>query len=287
MRILSCLLVFLFLTTNTVRDLRDYFVVWPQQDMVRFLYRADYREAAHYLDAHAEITDVAISSTLMGPWDRMALDVDARRDDVAARLFDPSRVLVWVAGGSPAPVLLTSFPEPLSLIDDSFLEGQSDPPEAISSHLALYALSPISNLQSLTSNFQFANGLELIEVRWMDDDLLLTTWRVAAPLDLPPISIVANPPPPGVYSGPRLAVFTHLLAADGTFVSGDDGLWVDPLTLMPGDCFVQVHRFTLPHDAPAGSYTLELGLYDPKTGERWAVLDSDGRPGSDHISFAD
>ncbi|MBE9471777.1 MAG: glycosyltransferase family 39 protein, partial [Chloroflexi bacterium] len=31
--------VILFLTTNTVRDLRDYFIVWPQQDMVRFLYR--------------------------------------------------------------------------------------------------------------------------------------------------------------------------------------------------------------------------------------------------------
>jgi hypothetical protein len=70
-----CYLSFaIFLVTNAARDLRDYFITWPRRDMVRFLYRADYREAAHYLDAHTEITDVAISSALFGPWDRLALN---------------------------------------------------------------------------------------------------------------------------------------------------------------------------------------------------------------------
>ena len=59
--------------------------------------------------------------------------------------------------------------------------------------------------------------------------------------------------------------------------------WVDPLTLRPGDRFVQAHHFTLPLDAPAGPYTLELGLYDPLTGERWAVLDSTGQPIADRV----
>ena len=283
--IIGCLLAILFLTSNSARDLRDYFIVWPQQDMVRFLYRADYREAAHYLDAHPEITDVAISSLLMGPWDRLALEVDLC-DDVAVRFFNPERALVWVADGAPSTVLLTTLPIPGPQIED-LLEMGGGSPEAISSHLELYTLSPISNLQSLISNFQFANGLELIEARWVDENVLLTTWLVAMPLDLPPIPLVANPPPPGVYSGPRLAVFTHLLAADGAFVAGDDGLWVDPLTLRPGDCFIQVHRFPPPPDAPDGSYILELGLYDPMTGERWPVLDSAGQPAGDHILFAD
>ncbi len=288
--IVHCSFFILFLLSNAVRDLRDYFIVWPQQGMVRFLYRADYRETARYLDAHPEVTDVAIASTLLGPWDRLALEVDTRRDDVTARLFNPERALAWVAEDGPSAVLLTSFPHPAPSLDD-FLETSADPPKAISPHLTLYTLPPISNLQSPTSHLQFANGLELTKARWMNDEplapgqeaILLTTWLVAAPLDLPPIRIIANPPPPGVYSGPRLVVFTHLVAADGTFLAGDDGLWVDPLTLQPGDRFIQIHRLTLPCDAPDGPYGFELGLYDPMSGERWSVLNSTGQPVADRI----
>jgi hypothetical protein len=289
------ILLFIFLTTNAIRDIRDYFIVWPQQEMVRFLYRADYREAAHYLSVHPEITDIAISGTLMGPWDRLALEVDTQRDDVAVRLFDPSRALVWTE------VLLTSFPRPAPPID-GFLKTSTNPSQSISPHLTLYTLpiisscqSPISNLQPPISNpVHFANGLELVEVRRVNEGrpasgqegVLLTTWLVADPLDLPPVPIVANPPPPGVYSGPRLAIFIHLLAADGTFLVGDDGMWVDPLTLRPGDCFIQAHHLVLSTDAANGPYALELGLYDPLTGERWAILDSTGQPIADRVEFA-
>ena len=277
-----CYLLFaIFLSSNAIRDLRDYFLVWPRQELVRVLYRADYREASRYLDAHPEITDVAMSSTLLGPWDRLALDVDTRRADVGVRLFDPGRVLVWSGGDASATVLLASWPPAASTLDD-FL----GPPDAISPSLTRYALSPISDLRSPTSHpTRFANGLELVEVRWVDELELLTIWRVAEPLDLPPTPVIANPPPPGVYSGPRLKVFAHLLAADGEQVTGDDGLWVDPLTLQPGDYFLQVHRFTLPPDAPAGPYGVRLGLYDPKPGEemRWDVLDDAGEPVADYV----
>jgi 4-amino-4-deoxy-L-arabinose transferase-like glycosyltransferase len=272
------LLFVIFLATNAVCDIRDYFVVWPRQEMTRVLYRADYREAARYLDDHPEITDVAISSTLLGPWDRLALEVDIQRKDVGVRLFDPGRALVWSAGDAPAVVLLVPWPHAASPIDD-FL----GPPEAISPHLTRNTLSSISNLQSPISDVTcFANGLELVEARWMDEVELLTIWHVAEPLDLPPMPVVANPPPPGVYSGQRLKVFAHLLAADGTQVGGDDGLWVDPLTLQPGDSFIQVHRFAPSADGP---YTVRLGLYDPKSGEemRWDVLDGAGQPVADHV----
>ena len=280
-RLFAYSLFVIFLATNIVRDLRDYFIVWPRQELVRVLYRADYREASRYLDAHPEITDVAMSSTLLGPWDRLALSVDTRRDDVGVRLFDPGRVLVWSGGEEASTVLLASWPPAASPIGD-FLGS----PEAVSPSLTRYTLYPISTLWSPTSHpTRFANGLELVEARWVDELELLTVWRVAEPLDLPPMPIVANPPPPGVYSGPRLKVFAHLLAADGEQVTGDDGLWVDPLTLQPGDYFLQVYRFTLPPDAPAGPYAVRLGLYDPKPGEemRWAVLDEAGEPIADHV----
>ncbi len=278
--IVSCLLAILFLATNGIRDLHDYFAVWPQQDMVRFLYRADYRAAAHYLDAHPEISDVAVSGTLLGPWDRLALDVDTHRVNVAARFFDPRRALVWT-GDASSSVLLTDFPVPTAPIYTFLNAGAA--PEVVAPRLRLYTLQ-VPNPQSLIPDSRFANGLELVGASWAGQDVL-TLWRVATPLDLPSIPVVANPPPPGVYSGLRLAVFAHLLGADGEFVAGDDGLWVDPLTLRPGDCFVQVHHFE--SEVVDGSHTVELGLYDPMTGKRWAVLDPAGRPLADRVLVPD
>jgi 4-amino-4-deoxy-L-arabinose transferase-like glycosyltransferase len=280
-----------FLVTNAVRDLRDYFVVWPERGMVRFLYRADYREAARYLNARADSIDVAIPSALMGPWDRLALQVDTQGHD-EIRLFDPERALVWVAPDVPSRVLLTSFPRPSPLIA-TILEANADSASTISPYLELYELRYRSDSGSDRPLARFANGLDLLDVRAMgiDDKVadpdrwvtLLTVWRVARSLDLPPLPIVANPPPPGVRSDPRLAVFAHLLTADAAFITGDDGLWVDPLTLRPGDCFAQYHHFTLPPDVPAGQIVVRMGLYDPVSNDRWPILESSGQFSSDHL----
>ena len=277
----SCLL----LLASSVRDLRDYFVAWPAQEMVRFLYRADYRGAARYLDAHPEVVDVAVGSTLMGPWDRLALADDLRRDDVRARLFNPERALLLPAGAAPQ-LVLTLYPDPAPALEP-YIEG---PPVWARGELRVYRAPTDLPQPGDGPTAPFANGLDLEGIAWAEGEPapgqeieVWLAWRVARPLDLPPIPVVANPPPPGVYSGPRLAVFTHLLAADGTFVVGDDGLWADPLTLRPGDRLFQMHRFDVPPDAPPGPYQLEVGLYDPMTGERWMVVDRDGRPVTDRL----
>jgi 4-amino-4-deoxy-L-arabinose transferase-like glycosyltransferase len=298
------LLVVTFVSVNGVRDLRDYFTVWPERGMVRLLYRADIREAANYLNARPDIDDIAIGSALMGPWDRIALQVDIEREDIAPRLFNPERALVWAAGdgGSrAAAVLIPSWPEPGSTIE-GFLKERSEEVDKLevgmapikASRVTLYVLPPISQVltapQSAVSTTRFANGLVLAEARWLDPDslapsreaTLLTTWHVAAPLDLPSIPIVAQPPPPRTYAGPRLAVFAHLLDGDGTMLASDDGLWVDPLTVRPGDRFIQIHRLAIPDGASDGPYALDIGLYDPKTNERWSVLGhAQRRRGSD------
>ncbi|MGD2145316.1 MAG: glycosyltransferase family 39 protein [Anaerolineae bacterium] len=294
--LVCALLVLTFLLANGMRDVRDYFLVWSERGMVRLLYRADQREVADYLDAHPEITDVAVGSALMGPWDRIALRVDTARDDVAPRLFDPQRALVWAEGGGDsqaAVVIITSWPDPEWPISDLLAWGTPDggapgatlnPMEA--PHLTLHMTAPISEVLgapgSVISKTQFANGLALAGARWLDEDdrvlgreaVLLTWWHVAAPLDLPPMPIVAHPPPPATYSGPRLAVSAHLLDGSRQVVATDDGLWVDPLTLQPGDRFVQVHRFALPEGPFDGPYGIEMGLYDPMTGVRWPALET-------------
>lgn len=308
----SWVLIVLFVATNGARDLVDYFQVWPREEMVGVLYRAHYREIADYLNSHPRLTDLAVTSTLLGPWDRLALDVDTERDDLGIRLFDPGRALVW-SGGQTSSVVLTPWPELGHPIKET-LDFYTVSSERLRSRLRLHELSPVSAVESSTSHlcfhpsvdrlgeaqFKFENGLELVEVCWVDqgavaadsDIVLMSMWSVAEPLDLPPVPIVANPPPPETYSGPRLSVFAHLLPLQAQVagsdqvresVAVDDGLWVDPLTLKRGDRFIQVHRFNVGPETDAMEYVVELGLYDPMTGKRWPVLDALGNPIADRI----
>jgi hypothetical protein len=103
-------------------------------------------------------------------------------------------------------------------------------------------------------------------------------WQVAGPLDLPPSPLISYPPPPGVYSGPRLLVFAQLQDSGGGLLVGDDGLWVDPVTLRPGDRFLQRHYLAAPVDSQPAAVV--FGLYDPMTGQR--VLTSGGE---DHLAL--
>ncbi|MGC9335459.1 MAG: hypothetical protein ACP5JJ_15010, partial [Anaerolineae bacterium] len=314
-----CLLLLVaFVASNAIRDLRDYFLIWPKQEMVRVLYRADYRATSEYLNAHPHVKDVAVASTLLGPWDRLALDVDTRQEDIDVRLFDPGRSLLWTAGGQRSAVILTAWP-PASPIISETLHLHATLAESLPSDLTFYGVSPLGDFQRGTEDrqllplrnesreqrwHQFGNGLALTHAYWFDPDALtsgreaelITVWVLTRPIDLPSVPIVANPPPPGTYAGPRLAVFAHLLASDvqaegsnreRSMLAVDDGLWVDPLTLERGDRFIQIHRFLVLDHLAVESYAVELGLYDPMTGERWTVLDAEGKPTADHVLIPD
>ena len=96
---------------------------------------------------------------------------------------------------------------------------------------------------------------------------LITFWQAQRPV---------NPP---------LALFVHLLDAQGQVVSGWDGLDVSPAGWEPGDRLVQLHSLALPADLPAGTYQIELGLYRPDTMQRLPVL-VDGAPVADRLLLA-
>lgn len=71
-------------------------------------------------------------------------------------------------------------------------------------------------------------------------------------------------------------VFLHLYDADGNLGSQSDG-WPyydtrPPYTWWPGEVVVDQRRVALPADLPAGSYSLEVGLYDPTDGGRLSAF---------------
>jgi len=143
-------------------------------------------------------------------------------------------------------------------------------------HVGGYTLTRVDRMPEMEEPICFINGLCWVTAVYdPETHLLQLGWQVERPLIMPPEAIISNPPPPGVYAGPRLLVFGQLLDESGQFLAGDDGLWVDPYTLQPGDIFLQQHRPQLSTGQPAFA---AVGLYDPLNGER--ILTTDGR---DHI----
>jgi len=247
----------LLLASIAVRDSSDYFQIWPERGMVRFLYRADIAAVADYVDENRELTDFGIAGLLAGPWDRVALTIDTEGETaVRARWYNPERALLL-----QPDVSFSGYPQVPAAFENQFTP--LSPPVQAGAYLLAETALELPEMEPVC----FENGLCADAARFQaQTGELQLGWHVAAPLQLPPLPLISNPPPPGVYNGPRLLVFVQLQDEAGQFLAGDDGLWVDPQTLHPGDRFVQLHR--LPPPADLGAAQLAFGLYDPLTGAR-------------------
>jgi hypothetical protein len=273
--IVPLLAAVVLLAAVAARDLPDYFVEWPGRGLVRFLYRADVKEVADYLNtADPPLLDFGITSLLAGPWDRIALEIDLKpQTEARPRWYNPERVALlrpsvsftgYPVVNTPYATWYTTLPEDARLGGDYVL-----------SELRAEAQPEVE----ATTTVCFNNGLCLLEARYeAAAGKLELLWQVERELDLPPLPLISNPPPPGVYAGPRLLVFAQLQDEGGNFLVGDDGLWVDPLTLRPGDLFLQRHQ--LMANASSEAAAVVFGLYDPFDERR--VLTADGQ---DHLQL--
>jgi hypothetical protein len=78
------------------------------------------------------------------------------------------------------------------------------------------------------------------------------------------------------------SVFTHLVDPSGTMVAQDDkvpygGLY-PPNRWWAGQIIDDDYELTVPLDAPAGAYHINLGMYDHLTGERLQLKTAEGEP---------
>lgn len=264
----------LFILSVAARDLPDYFQAWPSRGNVRFLYHADLKNVAAYLARHPEMTDFAITGLLAGPWDQLALEVElanAGVSDAKPRWYDPRRAIFIALNEDSPPLAFYGYP----LVAVAY-EGWYQPLAA--SGVGGYRLARIEAPEPPPfPQTCFVNGLCLIAAEYeAGPGRLHLTWQVEAPLTLPAREILSKPPPPGSPSEPRLLVFSQLLDEDGTRLTGDDGLWVDPYGLEVGDSFRQQHILAPPAEQQATATI--VGLYDPRTGERIPTID-----GRDHL----
>jgi len=264
-RRLAPLLALALVATVAARDLPDYFREWPQRGNVRFLYNANAADVAGYLSRRPQPLEAfGIEGLLAGPWERLALQIEMENagvEEAHPRWFDPRRAILLRTSGEAA-VIFTDYPRVERAYAELYQRVSDEPPSAYD--LARVAAAVPDPAESVC----FRNGLCLLDGTYdAAGGHLHLTWEVARPLDVPPVPLYSKPPPPGVYDGPRLAVFAHLLEGDD-LLTGDDGLWVNPETLRPGDVFRQQHHLAPPPEsAPARDTRFR----------RWPLRSDDGR----------
>jgi mannosyltransferase len=141
--------------------------------------------------------------------------------------------------------------------------------------LATYAVAPLPQKPDARLDALFGKSIRLTGYAQPE------AW--SAPGDILPVTLFwqAEGPTPERYK------FTvQLLDGAGQLVAQHDSEPADGLSptsgWLPGDVIIDRHGVPLPHDLPAGRYTLIVGLYHIATGERLAVGD-----GSDHVSLCE
>jgi 4-amino-4-deoxy-L-arabinose transferase-like glycosyltransferase len=84
-------------------------------------------------------------------------------------------------------------------------------------------------------------------------------------------------------------VFVHVLNAAGQVIGQKDSPPLDGAastnTWLAGEFLTDSYQFTVAAAAGAGAASFEIGLYDPVTGARLPVLDSNGHPIGDHLTI--
>jgi hypothetical protein len=135
----------------------------------------------------------------------------------------------------------------------------------------LLAFAPASDTPTETRDgAAFEGGIALESIALHDPELprgrdlrVETTWR-------------ADEPVPTDYT-----IFVHLLTADGRAVSGLDGPPVNGYrpfaSWQPGETITDRKGVPVPVDLPPGEYALEIGLYDPATGQRVRLANGEDR----------
>jgi len=82
-------------------------------------------------------------------------------------------------------------------------------------------------------------------------------------------------------------VFVHLLDTAGRLVTGSDLVPAGgsrPTTgWVAGEVITDPHDLSVPDAAPSGRYRIEVGVYDPHSGDRLSISDGQGVVGDDHL----
>ena len=279
----------LLLIGNTVWTVWDYFSVWPSNEEVRTIYRADLALAAQFLDASDPEGAVSVSAQFAADLDQQAFDY-ILRDERFIKWFDGRQVVVVPAQpiGEAATYLFPAT-DPATSLTHRFLIEAGAEVEHINyptgeTAVTVYRLTA-DQVSALREDTQSSPGREL-NIN-LGDEIDLIGYDLPAevhagdPIDLTVYWRVRR----GGRGELSYAFFAHVIDERGFRWTQDDPTGFPPSSWWADDLVVQTFRLTMPADAPPGFYQIDLGFYEQNSGNRLAQVNADGSEGTNVIKL--
>lgn len=259
----AALALMLFLTG------RDYFVRWANDVDVRVHYHANLMAIAEAIREGKADEPIVISAFFPGEYrDPRLIEVVLGESAPSTRWFDGRQALLIPAGLEAGLVIPEAIPPDESLENFiaphiTLLKKVTLHPDDFNPSFGLYrwrteetrlALNGAMDApaQPFTPPLNVGEHLTFLGYRlkgWTGEPgsafEVLTFWRVQSPL-------------PADRDG---VLFTQLLDGQNQVVAQQDRLGAPSWDWRPGDVVLQLHRLSLPADAPPGQYTLIAGVY--------------------------
>jgi 4-amino-4-deoxy-L-arabinose transferase-like glycosyltransferase len=245
----------------TACTIAGYFHTWADHRDTRVAYHTHLVEMVRYAAGQPLQVPIGISTIYPGPLhDPYAADVllGEREQRAMIRWYDGRSALVFPDAEQatalfPAlapldPALVSIFEPAAHLVERVLLR-----PDDLSPWFDVYRWEP----RKARSALQLDRAVNVGEA------LALVGFDLRTPEGVPGGTmelITFWLPRAGPAAEPELVLFTHLLRGRSV-VAQQDRLDVPTSSWRPGELFAQVHRFSLPADQAAGSYTLEVGAY--------------------------
>jgi hypothetical protein len=262
-RITNVLIVaglFVVLGVNAVSTYEDYFNKWPQHPETQFVFQADFAAIAKDIDA-GDIMDVSVGGLSNDTMDDPSLYLLRRRKDVRVRWFDSGSpissggALVQPAG-SPARIYIPKIVPLVATLDQFNAFFQPTQME----HFRRYEIRSAFEGTPDPDNVRvFADSAVLFG---MTPDRPLTV-KAGQSIDFQTSWLALR-----AIDAPR-RIFVHVVdPTTGRIVAQHDGLDAPARFWHTGDWIAQQHVVSIPRDTPVGIYELQLGVYDPSTGQR-------------------
>jgi 4-amino-4-deoxy-L-arabinose transferase-like glycosyltransferase len=261
----------------------DYFTVWPSLPDTRFWHQSGLKAVADNVQHDADFSPVVVCLTdhlidEREPWWYPAwrhVRFLLNRSDVVLRYYNCIDTLVLPEGAAryafPDAIddaTLQQFPITalLSRVDRVLLPDRlgvilkADPSAVLDRHVQEAAQSPVKydgSSEAARLPIDLGGKVDFLGYALTQagkDAELITYWRAKDQLP------------------PQLSQFTHVLNDQGEIVTQQDRLMLTSQSLRPGDVFAQIHRLTLPADAPSGSFPIAIGLYTQPDGKRLPIV---------------
>lgn len=243
---------FLLLTNHTISN---SFIAWPAAEETHHKYQTVLQDMGRYWQANPG-DDLVVTQSFFEPIEmdtmrrNMGYDVAARwvqtSAEAAGAIVVPNSedsYLYVPEYAAPHPALL----EAAGIVENPMYRSEKRP------SFAVYPLQYPPPIPIPITPVSFDNKISLLGYKVSQQTgtqlELFTYWQANASLPS------------------DLAIFVHLLDADGTLIGQHDGLDVAPSTLSPNDIIIQRHLLFLPGDLPE-NYALQVGLYTRSDNKR-------------------